>query len=448
MKITNETQNNTLQVVEGNILQLVCSVQSGKPKEILQWITDTTVIKEGGQNGTITYRLNASSSDHMKIFICSAMNEALYHPITKQVRLDVLGKPKVTVSIIPDGRLLQEYQDAELCCKTEGNSAATHITWIKDTTNIKILNDTRHCISFTPLLRQNTGKYTCTAMNSIGFSSATKHIRVLYPSDVSINTTESKQTITLKCHASGDPGSYEFAEWDHQSEFGKHIRYIENTRNGTLLLEKHNYQNSGLYKCRVKNGIPDMDGKLYQEEQFMVFYKDDDFTSTFAYGYCWIIMGSIVGGVVLLCGWSHIYCCLKRAKTCSSNIHQITPEDNYDEVETLNYNNVMFDHVPNDVDMNNDNVSSIIDNNDIMLRADVVSSDDSSSFKQSGDGYENPYQAINPCDIEMHHYSSIVSCNYQNTIIFPLSELAETPNHLNIAMDGLINPWLVIYKRK
>ncbi|CAC5383228.1 unnamed protein product [Mytilus coruscus] len=91
MKITNETQNNTLQVVEGNILQLVCSVQSGKPKEILQWITDTTVIKEGGQNGTITYRLNASSSDHMKIFICSAMNEALYHPITKQVRLDVLG---------------------------------------------------------------------------------------------------------------------------------------------------------------------------------------------------------------------------------------------------------------------------------------------------------------------------------------------------------------------
>ncbi|CAG2204094.1 unnamed protein product [Mytilus edulis] len=75
------------------MLQLVCSVQSGKPKEILQWITNTTVIKEGGQNGTITYRLNASSSDHMRIFICSAFNEALNHPITKQVRLDILGPP-------------------------------------------------------------------------------------------------------------------------------------------------------------------------------------------------------------------------------------------------------------------------------------------------------------------------------------------------------------------
>lgn len=91
LKIENATQNNTLQVVEGSMLQLVCSVQSGKPTEILQWITNTTVIKEGGQNGIIIYRLNASSSDHMKIFICSAFNDALDHPIKKLVQLDVLG---------------------------------------------------------------------------------------------------------------------------------------------------------------------------------------------------------------------------------------------------------------------------------------------------------------------------------------------------------------------
>ncbi|CAC5383226.1 unnamed protein product [Mytilus coruscus] len=273
LTIANATQNDTLQVVDGNMLQLVCSVKSGKPNEILQWITDRKVVQERGHNGTITYRLNASSSDHMKIFICSAMNEALDHPITKQVRLDVLGKPKVTVSIIPDGRFLQEYQDAELCCKTKGNPAATHITWIKDTTNIKRLNDTRHCISFTPLRRKHNGNYTCTAINSIGFSSATKHIRVLYPPDVSINTQESEKTITLKCHASGNPGSYKFAKWEHQSELGKHIRYIGNPRNGTLVLEKHNYQNSGIYKCSVKNGIPDMNGELYQKELVMVDYK-------------------------------------------------------------------------------------------------------------------------------------------------------------------------------
>ncbi|CAC5378825.1 NCAM [Mytilus coruscus] len=358
LKIENETQNNTLQVEEGSMLQLVCSVHSGQPKEILQWITDTAVVKEGGQNGTITYRLNASSSDHMKIFICAAFKEALYHPITKQVRLDVLDPPAV-----------------------------------------------------------------------------------------SINTTESQKKITLKCQASGDPGTYKFADWDHQSVFGKHIRYIENTRNGTLVLEKHNYQNSGIYKCSVKNGIPDMNGELYQNELVMVNYKDDDFTSTLPYGYCWQIMGSIVGVVVLLCGYSHLFCSLKRGKTMSEILH-INPDSNYDEVEALNYNNAIFDHPANDADINGDNVSSIIDNNQIMLRADIVSSDDSSSFKQSGDGYENPYQSINPCDNDMHHYSNIVSYNYQNTIIWPTCLSANTPKYLKIARDGVTNPWLVIYKRK
>ncbi|CAC5393281.1 unnamed protein product [Mytilus coruscus] len=123
-------------------------------------------------------------------------------------------------------------------------------------------------------------------------------------------------------------------------------------------------------------------------------------------------------------------------------------DNNYDEIGTLNYNNAIFDHIANDTEMNNDNVSNIIESNDIILRANVASSDNSSSIKQSDDGYENPYQAINPCDIDMHHYSSIVSCNYQNTIICPPSLSTNTSKYLNIAMDSLKSPWLVIYKRK
>lgn len=178
------------------------------------------------------------------------------------------------------------------------------------------------------------------------------------------------------------------------------------------------------------------------------FFPDDGFKSTFLHDYCWITIGSLLGGILIICVWSHIYCYLKREKTCRSNINQITPGDNYDEVEHLNYNNVIFDNVHNDANMNNDNVSSIIENNDIILRADVNSSDDSSSIKLSGDGYEHPYQTINLSDIEMHHYTSIVSCNYQNTIIFPPSLTADNVDYLNTATDNLINPWLVIYKRK
>lgn len=174
------------------------------------------------------------------------------------------------------------------------------------------------------------------------------------------------------------------------------------------------------------------------------YFPDDGFKSTFLHDYCWITIGSLVGGILIICVWSHIYCYLKREKTCRSNILRLTPGDNYDEVEHLNYNNVIFDNVNNDENMNNNN----IENNDIILRVDVVSSDDSSSIKLSGDGYENPYQAIDLCDIEMHHYTSIVPCNYQNTIIFPPTLTADTLDNLNTAADNVKNPWLVIYKRK
>ncbi|CAC5393260.1 NCAM [Mytilus coruscus] len=91
-------------------------------------------------------------------------------------------------------------------------------------------------------------------------------------------------------------------------------------------------------------------------------------------------------------------------------------------------------------EVNIESVSSIIESNDIIPRADIVSSDDSSSTKQLGDGYENPYQAINPCDIEMHHYSSIINDNYQNTMIFSSESATNTPQHFNVAMNSFRQP--------
>lgn len=106
-------------------------------------------------------------------------------------------------------------------------------------------------------------------------------IILLDPPDVSIDTTESQNKITLKCQASSEPGTYEFAKWEHLSQFGNHIRNIGNTQNGTLVLENNNYQNSGIYKCYVKNSVPDMNGEINQKELVVVDYKGN--TSYFAF---------------------------------------------------------------------------------------------------------------------------------------------------------------------
>ncbi|VDI50285.1 Hypothetical predicted protein [Mytilus galloprovincialis] len=154
---------------------------------------------------------------------------------------------------------------------------------------------------------------------------------------------------------------------------------------------------------------------------------------------CCVIMGTIVGGIVIFCIALHIFCSLNRSRK-SNRMLNISAQVNERETEFFLYNNDSFAQINNVAEMNNESIS------DMGLRADAVSSDDSSSLKQYSDVYENPYQTIDLSDIDTHQYSSITNDNYQNTMIFPSSVVQNTPKHET--MDSSIIPWLVIYKRK
>lgn len=96
----------------------------------------------------------------------------------------------------------------------------------------------------------------------------------LAPLDVSIKTTLLENKTYLECHATGSSEPYTFKDWEHISVFGKHIRYIEYTKDGTLELKKDNYQNSGIYICRVNDEFIDMDIDHYQQQkQVLVQYE-------------------------------------------------------------------------------------------------------------------------------------------------------------------------------
>ncbi|CAC5383236.1 unnamed protein product [Mytilus coruscus] len=125
----------------------------------------------------------------------------------------------------------------------------------------------------------------------------------------------------------------------------------------------------------------------------------EEYNPTHKHGDCWAIMGSIVGGIVIFCIALHIYCSVKRSRKFNRMLN-ISAQVNDREIEILNYNNDSFAQITNVAEVNNDSIS------DMVLRADIVSSDESSSLKQYGDGYENPYQTIDLCDIDMHQYSS------------------------------------------
>lgn len=89
---------------------------------------------------------------------------------------------------------------------------------------------------------------------------------------MSINKTNFQDKIYLECHVSGNLGPYTLKDWEHTSKSGKHIRYIENSKDGILVLQKDNYQNSGIYICRVNNSIIDTGGDLYKKKTIFVHY--------------------------------------------------------------------------------------------------------------------------------------------------------------------------------
>lgn len=96
---------------------------------------------------------------------------------------------------------------------------------------------------------------------------------LLAPIEVAINTTHFEDKINLQCHVSDDSGPYTLKDWEHKSESGKHIRYIENAQDGPIVLNKGNYQNSGIYICRVKNGIHDTKGQHHHGNQVVIHYE-------------------------------------------------------------------------------------------------------------------------------------------------------------------------------
>ncbi|CAC5383631.1 unnamed protein product [Mytilus coruscus] len=143
---------------------------------------------------------------------------------------------------------------------------------------------------------------------------------------------------------------------------------------------------------------------------------------------CWRIMGSVLGGSLLFSIFLNINCFLKRKKN-SGIISNIQHEVQYDEIGNISFTSANDQFVPNNAQELVTSLDSPVfegDNNFSSL--EKSSSSDSSVHSLSisllnEDGYENPYQTIEPGNVEMHPYSTIWSNLYQNTTVFPNNKM-------------------------
>ncbi|CAG2204098.1 DSCAM [Mytilus edulis] len=95
------------------------------------------------------------------------------------------------------------------------------------------------------------GKYHCQYVKNDTTISRFYRVNIQTPLDVTIKTTNFENTTYLECHATG-----------------------EYTKDGRLELKKDNYQNSGIYICRVNDEFIDMEIEHNQQEkQVFVQYE-------------------------------------------------------------------------------------------------------------------------------------------------------------------------------
>jgi len=68
------------------------------------------------------------------------------------------------------------------------------------------------------------------------------------------NTTAASQSTTLTCVANGVPSTYTYIVWEHIWAWNKYLlRYFSGTE--TLNFEGLSYASSGVYTCKVANGV-------------------------------------------------------------------------------------------------------------------------------------------------------------------------------------------------
>lgn len=77
--------------IEGHKLDIVCTVNSGKPQEVL-FLKENGSIVKSGTSGKIVYSFVPSREDHLKAFECSAISATLEISLTDEVILDIQCK--------------------------------------------------------------------------------------------------------------------------------------------------------------------------------------------------------------------------------------------------------------------------------------------------------------------------------------------------------------------
>ncbi|CAC5391277.1 unnamed protein product [Mytilus coruscus] len=222
MEFVNSTNDGKITGIEQNLLSVVCRVKMGKPPEKLTLKRDGTVINTT-MHGIIEYEFTADRMDNHQQFVCEANSMLTSAPVSKTVQIEIKYKPILTIK--HEVNKVNEGRTISLCSYIDSNPTPIKIWWSRGYNRIDsyMYNITSSCYVISNITRNDKGDYKCTAKNEIGEGSTMLTVVVRYSSSTGI---------------------------------------LILTRSESKL---NRYQDSGIYICRVSNGIPDGNNNYEQE---------------------------------------------------------------------------------------------------------------------------------------------------------------------------------------
>ncbi|CAL4131853.1 unnamed protein product [Meganyctiphanes norvegica] len=268
---------------EGTSAKIICEVKGGRPSPQVSWWLGSTLLDgelDYGEDGVVrnTLTVGPLTAAHLNYFyVCQASNSEHTKPGNTGIAVDIILKP-VSVEILGPRDAVVAGNTTDIVCQSEGARPPADITWWMDgeqlSDDVQVSqagNMTTSILRWTPGAEDGGKALLCSAQSPIIAHDplldewillvyyepeATLEVSV----DVELDNISEGDTVYLECNVKAYPQVTRVSWWYK----GKKLELDEDSAksgmmatNQSLVLQKVQRQQSGVYACQASNDVGD-----------------------------------------------------------------------------------------------------------------------------------------------------------------------------------------------
>ncbi|XP_050417448.2 hemicentin-2 isoform X2 [Patella vulgata] len=239
---------------EKQVVAFTCESNGGNPDPMILWYKNGKEIVEATKTPSVTIGgasssriiVTLDSTDHQANYSCVVYNEANKNsPLSTFILLQVQYPPYLTFG--PYNPYNVELGDnTRLECRVDSNPQVNTVTWLK---NGQPYLKQNKLLTFNPIVKSDSGNYTCRATNGIGPSKeATAYLQAVYAPEITVpgsKTYRETEKIEIDCVIDSYPQPF-LVRWEKIDVNRSKISY-----GPKLTINNSVREDAGNYTCKA-----------------------------------------------------------------------------------------------------------------------------------------------------------------------------------------------------